>query len=299
MFLTVIKNSMRDQDWKIIASLYNTKSISKTANLLFITQPALSKRLQMIEQELNTTLFIRTSKGVIFTPEGEYVAERARSIFEAIEEVQHNLENVSNGQVGTLLIGAPNSYTRFVLPALIQDYSRQYPDVKIMITTALSNQVIHLAEDRSIQIGFARGTVPSALEKVQLSEDQIYLVSHTPSDLEHLPDLPQIDYVKEPSIVQATNTWWYRHYDKKPNIRMKVNRGDTCLAMIRHDLGYGIISDSRFFRNDPELYYVPMINKDGTAFTRKTWMVYHPAELQNHLAANFINYVKGIDFENF
>ena len=71
MFLTVIKNSMRDQDWKIIASLYNTKSISKTANLLFITQPALSKRLQMIEQELNTTLFIRTSKGVIFTPEGE------------------------------------------------------------------------------------------------------------------------------------------------------------------------------------------------------------------------------------
>ncbi len=299
MFLTVIKNSMRDQDWKIIASLYNTKSISKTANLLFITQPALSKRLQMIEQELNTTLFIRTSKGVIFTPEGEYVAERARSIFEAIEEVQHNLENVSNGQIGTLLIGAPNSYTRFVLPALIQDYSRQYPDVKIMITTALSNQVIHLAEDRSIQIGFARGTVPSALEKVQLSEDQIYLVSHTPIDLEHLPDLPQIDYVKEPSIVQATNTWWYQHYDKKPNIRMKVNHGDTCLAMIRHDLGYGIISDSRFFRNDPELYYVPMINKDGTAFTRKTWMVYHPAELQNHLAANFINYVKGIDFENF
>ena len=134
-----------------------------------------------------------------------------------------------------------------------------------MITTALSNQVIHLAEDRSIQIGFARGTVPSALEKVQLSEDQIYLVSHTPIDLEHLPDLPQIDYVKEPSIVQATNTWWYQHYDKKPNIRMKVNHGDTCLAMIRHDLGYGIISDSRFFRNDPELYHVPMINKDGTA----------------------------------
>ena len=42
-----------------------------------------------------------------------------------------------------------------------------------------------------------------------------------------------------------------------------------------------------------------MINKDGTAFTRKTWMVYHPAELENHLAKNFIEYVKEIDFENF
>ena len=62
---------------------------------------------------------------------------------------------------------------------------------------------------------------------------------------------------------------------------------------------FSIISDSRFFRNDPELHYIPMINKDGTAFTRKTWMVYHPAELENHLAKNFIEYVKEIDFENF
>ena len=61
----------------------------------------------------------------------------------------------------------------------------------------------------------------------------------------------------------------------------------SCLAMIQHDLGYGIISDSCFFRSNPELYSVPMINKDGTAFTRKTWMVYHPAELENHLAKNF------------
>lgn len=66
-----------------------------------------------------------------------------------------------------------------------------------------------------------------------------------------------------------------------------------------HALGYSIISDNRFFRNDPELHYIPMINKDETAFTRKTWMVYHPAELENHLAKNFIEYVKEIDFENF
>lgn len=290
---------MRDQDWKIIASLHTTKSISKTAGLLFITQSALSKRIQLIEQELNTTLFIRTSKGVIFTPEGEFVAQRALTILEALEDIQHNLENFSKGECGTLHIGAPNSYTRFVLPAVIRDYSTQYPNVKINITTALSDHVIQLAENRSVQIGFARCAVPSSLEKVLLSEDQIYIVSHNPIDLKELPTLPQIEYVKEPSIIQATQQWWYQHYDKKPNIRMKVNHGDTCLAMIRHDLGYGIISDSRFFRDNPDLFTVPMVNRDGSAFTRKTWLIYHPAELHNRLAVKFIEYIKGLDFKEF
>ena len=288
---------MRDQDWKIIASLHTTKSISKTAGLLFITQSALSKRIQLIEQELNTTLFIRTSKGVIFTPEGEFVAQRALSILETIEDVQHNLENFSKGQFGTLHLGAPNSYTRFVLPTLIHDYSEKYPNVKINITTALSDHVIQLTENRSVQIGFARGAVPTSLEKLLLSEDQIYIVNSHPIDLAELPELPQIEYVKEPSIIQATHQWWYQHYDRKPNIRMKVNHGDTCLAMIRHDLGYGIISDSRFFRDNPDLFALPMVNKDGTAFTRKTWLIYPPAELHNRLAANFIEYVRGLDFE--
>lgn len=290
---------MRDQDWKIIASLHTTKSISKTAGLLFITQSALSKRIQLIEQELNTTLFIRTSKGVIFTPEGEFVALRALTILEALEDIQHNLENFSKGECGTLHIGAPNSYTRFVLPTVIRDYSTQYPNVKINITTALSDHVIQLTENRSVQIGFARCAVPASLRKILLSEDQIYIVSHNPIDLTELPKLPQIEYVKEPSIIQATQQWWYQHYDKKPNIRMKVNHGDTCLAMIRHDLGYGIISDSRFFRDNPDLFTSPMVNKDGTAFTRKTWLVYHPAEQHNQLAVNFIEYIKGLNFETF
>ena len=289
---------MRDLDWKIIATLYTSKSITKTANLLFLTQPTLSKRLQLIEEELNATLFIRTSKGVIFTSEGEFVAQRARGILDTIEDVHRNLSNAAEGQTGTLSIGAPNSYTRFVLPALIDSYSQQYPEVKIMITTALSNQVVRLVEDRSVQIGFARGTVSADLEKIELSEDQIYIVSRSPLDLERLPELPQIDYIKEPSIIQATNIWWNQYYKKRPNIRMKVNHGDTCLAMIRHGLGYGIISDSRFFREDPDLYSIPMIFKDNTSFTRKTWLLYHQDDKPNRLVSNFIEFVKTVDLGN-
>ena len=286
---------MRDLDWKIIATLYTSKSISKTSNLLFLTQPTLSKRLQLIEQELNTKLLIRTSKGVTFTPEGEYVARQARHILDILEDVQRTLSDASSGQTGTISIGAPNSYTRFVLPSLIRHYAQSYPKIRLMITTALSNQVIRLVQDHSVQLGFVRGNVPADLEKLLLSEDSIYIVSSGPVKLEQLPDLPQIDYVKEPSIIQATTAWWNQHFDRRPNIRMKVNHGDTCLAMIRQGLGYGIISDSRFFQDDPDLTAIPMFFRDHAPLTRKTWLCWHPQQQQNRLVADFIEFVKSVN----
>lgn len=291
---------MRDLDWKIIATLYTSKSITKTANLLFITQPTLSKRLQLIEEELNTELVIRTSKGVKFTPEGEYVARQAQLILNIIDNIHQNLSNSTGGKKGTLHIGAPNSYTRFVLPPLIAQYARLYPDVRLEITTALSSQIPKLVDDRSVQVGFMRsnhGSIPSGLTRIMLSEDQIYIVSSQPIQLEQLPDLPQIDYVKEPSIIEDTAVWWKQHFDRGPTVRMKVNHGDTCLAMIRQGLGYAIFSDDHFFRDDPNLFRMPLIHADGTPFTRKTYLIYS-RDSQSSLITNFIEFIKTVDFQN-
>jgi DNA-binding transcriptional LysR family regulator len=68
---------MRDQDWAIISKLHSEKNITRTADLVFMTQPTLTKRIQQIEEELGIALVTRSSKGVVFTPEGEYVAKKA------------------------------------------------------------------------------------------------------------------------------------------------------------------------------------------------------------------------------
>ena len=69
---------MKDTDWQIINELYKTRNITKAANNLFIAQPTLTKRLQYIEDELGITLIIRSARGLIFTPEGEYIAKQAQ-----------------------------------------------------------------------------------------------------------------------------------------------------------------------------------------------------------------------------
>ena len=63
---------MNDIDWKLISTLYDNPNITRTADILYTTQPTVSKRLQQIEEEFGVQIVIRSSKGVSFTPEGEF-----------------------------------------------------------------------------------------------------------------------------------------------------------------------------------------------------------------------------------
>ena len=82
---------MRDFDWNILSTLYKTKNITKAAELLYITQPTLTRRLQQIEDELGAVLILLTNKGVTFTPEGEYAARKASEILNAINSIKSTI----------------------------------------------------------------------------------------------------------------------------------------------------------------------------------------------------------------
>ena len=168
---------MRDFDWKILSTLYRTKNITKTAELLFITQPALTRRLQQIETELGTVLILRTNKGVSFTPNGKYIALKSVEILNTIEDIKTNITKASDGLRGTLRLGAPNSYIHFIIPELIEKFIQRYPDIHVEIHTNLSHELLKDLEAKELDISFVRGDIATVLEKKLLSNDQIYVIS--------------------------------------------------------------------------------------------------------------------------
>lgn len=289
---------MRDFDWQIISSLHTYKNITKAANVLFIAQPTLTKRIQLIEEELGVSIIVRNTKGITFTAEGEYIAQKADEILKCIDELKLNLSNISGGTVGTLRIGVPNSYAVYVLPNMLKEFSALYPDIKFDIVIAPSDKIISYVENHEINIGFARGTYVTPSEKYLLSVDQIYLVNLTPIELDKLPELPQIDYPREPYISKAIDIWWNQHFNKPANIRMKVNHGNSAVAMVKCGLGYAISSDKNFFKDDPNLFSLPLTYKNGSAFTRKTHLYYQKDQLHNKIAVNFIEFAKNFDYSS-
>ncbi len=160
---------MTDQDWKIITTLYSTSNITRTAGILYTTQPTISKRLQQMEQELGVRLVERNSKGVHFTPEGDFVAEEGRKILQKISTIRESVLKISNGHTGKIRLGITNSMGRYILPPLLNLYKKKYPRVDFEFSTGVTSEVSAMLENHHSHVGFIRGEADPGMDKHLLS----------------------------------------------------------------------------------------------------------------------------------
>lgn len=287
---------MRDFDWQILVTLHKTHNISKTAELLYVSQPTLTKRIQVIEDELGIPLIVRSRKGSVFTAEGERIAQKAESIVAAIQEIKEDVDKRNKGAKGVLRLGVPYSYVRYVLPALMAEYVKTRPGVEFDVITGLSDELTRRVEDDTLDLTFARyNAFDTHLERVKVSEDQVYAVYNRPFTIEELPTLPFIEFSKNPMILSMIQRWWNENFTTPRTLRFKVPTGDCCVAMVKYGLGFGIFPDPKYFMFEKGLYSQPLTFADGSSVTRLTWLLFEKSSLKNPLVSDFVEFIQSID----
>lgn len=280
---------MRDLDWQIIVTLHQTMSITKTAELLFLTQPALTKRIKAIEEELGTVLLVRGRKGSTFTPEGELIARKAQKVAASVQEAYDAASASVNGRQGTLRLGCPYSFLRYVLPEVMERYSGSYPEVRTDIHTMQSSDLVRFVEDGVLDVCFSRYMPEETpLESRLFSEDQACVICSHPFELAELAAMPYINYEKNAAMESALRTWWNERFLGEPDTRFRVTNSDICISLVQRGLGWGIVLDSRCLSHESGLYAKPIELTDGTRLTKKTWLMYRPDAMVSPLIRNFI-----------
>ncbi len=285
---------MRKDDWEVIYTLYQHPNLTKAASLLFISQPALTKRLQQIEEEFGVVIADRTSKGVMFTPQGEYLAQQAQRFIQLMQETRYHLVRMENGESGHLKIGAPSSAARFLLPRVLRQYNDLYPNVTLHLQVLLSGLILPSLQQGEIHIGFMNGDRPHHEYQLLYSTGCGYVVSTKPLALEELPSIPMIRHSRDLYSRTIIDEWWQEHFKQPPRIGMEVSDIDTCLRMIQSGLGYGIVYDNYLIEADPsqKLYQLPMLRADGSAVCRNTWLVCREDYEEVPLIRNFIQFFR-------
>ena len=284
---------MRDFDWYILSSLHKTKNITQSAKLLFIEQPTLTRRLQAMEKELGCTLVYRTNKGIEFTAQGEKVARRAEVIVQLLQSVERDIRRHTDGEEGILSIGAPYSYARFFLPRLLREFAQVCPKVDVDVVTSSSSELFRHVQSGLLDLCFTRYLEPDdSLEVRPITTEACYAVYSRPFEMEELPRLPYIEYDKNEATNQAVRRWWLEHFSQAQNVRYKVENGDICLAFIQQGLGYGIFPSGSYFLHDKSLYSAPLIFRDGSAFSRKTYLVCPADREGSPVLARFLRFLE-------
>lgn len=142
------------EQYKIFNEAAATLSFSKAAKNLFISQSAVSQAIHTLEKELNTQLFIRQSKGVILTKEGQLLQIHISQALSLITNAENQIGHLHELTKGELNIGAGDTLSEnFIMPYLVR-FNQLYPQVTIKMVNRTSLEIIDLLKTGQIEIGF-------------------------------------------------------------------------------------------------------------------------------------------------
>lgn len=284
---------MEYKDWLILKTLNEERNITKTAERLFISQPALTYRLQNLEKDIGVKILNRHKNGVSFTPQGEYLLKYSEEMLAKLEYVKEYVRNMESFIKGTVQLGVSSVIARFKMAPLLKTFKKQYPEVKVILHTGSSTlQLPEMIEKRQIDIALLRGDAQWSEKKHVIAEEPMCIVSSQPINMEQLPHSPWIRY--EASTITRSEekmlSWWQEHFSSPPPNIIKVDSIEACIQMVSHGLGW-CIAPKIHITNRRSLFSSPVVFRDGHTMIRKTVMLYRHETLEQPVNRLFIDHV--------
>lgn len=283
---------IKDTDWEILYKLYETPNMTKVADMLYISQPSLTKRVKNMEKEFEVKIMNRTSKGVKFTPEGEYLAKRAKEYIAFIKDVKEGLNSYKTELEGTIKVGSPYTYSKFELTDVLFEYSKRNKNVKFEIINDQSNNLFKMVLRNHIELGFICGDFEGDVNKVLVKQNKAYIVSKEPIDLEKLPQMQRIDYKTNDKSKEILDRWWRKTYGENPPIGMFAGYIEFAWQLVDKGLGYACCFLPEGFEKVYNVCLTPLFDDDGNSIIRNTWLVYPKNKQMSVVVKDFVKFVE-------
>ncbi|KGR92237.1 LysR family transcriptional regulator [Ureibacillus massiliensis 4400831 = CIP 108448 = CCUG 49529] len=279
---------------EIVKILAEEKNMRKAAERLFLTQPALSQRLQSIEKEWGAQLFIRSQKGLTPTPAGELVIQYAIDTIARKEEVFESIQALNSKVHGTLKIACASIVGQNWLPKVLKEFVTTYPDAKISLITGWSSEIVKALYEGDAHIGIVRGQAEWKGKKIHLFRDMMYLVDKEIKEIDDIltTNRPFIQFKSDSNYYQEIQLWWQRHFSSNPKRQIIVDQIETCKQMAMNGIGYAILP-SITLDGEEDVNKIPLSNTDkDIGLTRDTWLIGYDSAFELRQVAAFVEVVK-------
>lgn len=264
---------MDERDLELIIMLDKTRNITKAASALYITQSALSKRIQSIEQELGTAIILRSRHGIRFTPAGENVLSHVNKAASTLEQMRISLAAEKDDISGSIYAGFSVNYAQHTLPDILARFNREYPKVKLHITTNLSPVLFDQFMDE-LDIAVLRGEHSWTGDRFLLSEEKLCLIYNHEFEGRSLSDYPYIHHITDAAQTMMLNRWIREQGVTPPDQDLAMDSLTTCVEMAKRGLGWTIVPEIVLPGYDGVI--TPLRFSDGEPLVRRTYAFVNP-----------------------
>ena len=285
---------MDSQDYQILLDLNELKSITKVAQKYYLSQPALTKRLQRIEDELGCSILTRHKKGVTFTAIGEQVLPYCRDLLRTQQEMVNSINNRQGLVGGALSILCSNSYSYHRLPLALKNYCTAYPLVSISVTVGRSGVLYQQFLQREDCVAILRGERAWGDGRLSLASEPLCLACSYENADRPLRSHPFIFYhTDDRASLSQIERWTLEREIPFYNAKYSINHINSCKELALLGMGWSILPRTcldgfdGFIQN---LYF-----SDGTPLTRDTFLLYHSSYYQLEQVRLFVDTLVATD----
>jgi len=249
-------------------------SMSGAAQMIHVTQSAISHQLRSLEEELGVKLYQRTRRGITLTPDGQRLVQYARQVVHSVDDLESEFAEHRGQPHGTVRIAAFRGIATHSLPAIVKIFHDRHPTVRLVISsrafdTATLNMITGGEADLGITASWNEFGGMHYLEYVSYDvfactrKDHPWADQSEPLSLEELSREPLLMYEQGTAIRNRLDQVFARH-DLKPEVPISVGGSQALLEFVKIGLGVGIVSGLVAGREqDHELIVTPVSHLFG------------------------------------
>ena len=244
--------------YKIFYEVANAGNITKAANKLMISQPAVTKQIKTLEEELGGQLFIRTKRGVILTENGQKIYNHIKQGMICFEAAEMEFSNLKKLKTGTIKVGISTTLCRIFLLPILQKFHEEYPNVAIQLFTDPSASMREQLKEGKIDILIAKGLTKEDknLEYNEIGKLHPCFIS-SKKYLNNIDDIIPLNTINEYHLLlhkrPSTTRDLFEDYCKKNNIRIETKLEIASASLLEDfvEIGFGIgLATKEFVENE-------------------------------------------------
>lgn len=292
---------MADRRLQVFHAVAKQKSFTRAAELLFMTQPAVTFQIKQLEEHLNTRLFDRLRNHITLTPAGELVLFYAEKMLSLSAEMEARVAEMTDEVSGPLMIGASLTIAEYLLPPILGAFKQAYPGVAPQLVVGNSEVIEARVQEHFLDIGLIES--PAHQQNIECEvccEDELRVICATTHPLAQFEavrpeQLSAFDYV---SREQGSGTREFtNHYLKQQGIDpdvlnkvMALGSPEAIKSVVGTGIGFAIMSEATVTKELAwgTLCAVPFMPR----LTRELSMIYPREKFRSRLLNTFIEFSK-------
>lgn len=282
---------------KIFYALSQHMSITRTAESLHLTPPAVSIQVKQLAESAGEPLIDQVGKQIFLTDAGKAVAEASKDIFERIDALQDELAGIQSLEQGSLSVSIITTAKYFV-PRLLGTFASQYPDIEVALFVGNRQSVLDRLSENKDDF-YVLGRPPDNLKVVAIPFAPNPLVAIAPPEhpLANSKNISAERISKEPFIVRESGSGvrmstlqYFRERNLSINIRMELGSNEAVKQIVMGNLGISFLAESTLAK-ELELGELIKLDVEGLPIERHWFMVHQSKKLLSPLASAFKEYL--------